>query len=119
MKKIYILCLIMVSYLFIGCATQKPMYYWGNYSSSLYSYKKLPNEKNLQKHKQVLFEIIEKSNAKGVRVPPGVYCEYGYIFMKEGKNKEALKYFELEEQTYPESKLFIQNLKNQINQNME
>ncbi|MCK5426774.1 MAG: DUF4810 domain-containing protein [Thermodesulfovibrionia bacterium] len=119
MKKVYLILLFLASYFFLGCATQKPMYFWGNYSSSLYGYKKTPNEENLLKHKQELLQIIEKSKARGLRVPPGVYCEYGYILMKEGKNKEALQYYDLEEQTYPESKIFIQNLKSQINQNME
>lgn len=115
MNKIFLICLILACYFFIGCATNKPMYYWGDYSHSLYDYKKLSNDENIQKHKQALYEIIEQSNSKGLRVPPGVYCEYGYIFMKEGKNKEALKYFELEEQTYPESKVFVQKLKSKIN----
>lgn len=109
MKKIYII-LIMASYFFTGCAA-KPIYYWGNYSSSLYKFKKTPNDKTLKAHKLVLVKIIEKSNETGRRVPPGVYCEYGYILMKEGKTENALKYYELEEQTYPESKVFIQQLK--------
>jgi hypothetical protein len=106
---------MLTCYFFVGCATQKPMYSWGDYSHSLYSYKQMPNDENIHKHKQVLYEIIEKSNSKGIRVPPGVYCEYGYIAMKEGKYKEASRYFDLEEQTYPESKVFVQKLKARIN----
>ncbi len=119
MKKIPLILLIQISLFFLGCATQKQMYYWGNYSSSLYAYKKTPNEENLLQHKQNLFNIIEESKARDLRVPPGVYCEYGYILMKEGNYKEALQYFDLEEQTYPESKVFIQNLKYRINQYMK
>ena len=114
MNRMFLIFLIFTCYAFIGCATQKPMYNWGDYSHSLYSYKQMPDAENIHKHKQVLYEIIEESNSKGLRVPPGVYCEYGYIFMKEGNNKEALRYFELEEQTYPESKVFIQTLKTRI-----
>jgi hypothetical protein len=119
MKKVLYILLFLTTYFFVGCATQKPMYFWGNYSSSLYAYKKTPNEENLLKHKKELLKIIEESKARGLRVPPGVYCEYGYILMKEGKNEEALKYYELEEQTYPESTIFIQHLKSQINKNMD
>ena len=92
----------------------KPTYYWENYSSSLYKLKKTPNDENLQKHKETLVKIIEKSNKNNSRVPPGVYCEYGYILLKEGKTEEGLKYFSMEEQTYPESKIFIQRLKAKV-----
>jgi hypothetical protein len=90
------------------------MYYWGNYSSSLYRLKKTPNDENLAEHKEVILKIIEESTQKNVHVPPGIYCEYGYILLKEGKNKEALEYFTLEEQTYPESVVLIQKLKTNI-----
>jgi hypothetical protein len=118
MKNLYLI-LLLVSYFFLGCATQKPIYYWGNYSSYLYDYKKTPNEEYLLKYKHELLRIIEESKARGFRVPPGVYCEYGYILMKEGNYREALQYYDFEEQNYPESKIFIQNLKSQINQKME
>jgi hypothetical protein len=90
-----------------GCATQKPLYYWGNYSSSLYKYKKSPTEENLKAHKAVLLKIMEESSKMNLRVPPGVCCEYGYLLLKEGKKEEALHYFDLEEKAYPESKPFL------------
>ena len=114
MKHFSILFLIIISYLLIGCTSQKPLYHWGNYSSTLYEYKKAPNDENLINHKNTLAEIIKKSKEEGLRVPPGVYCEYGYIFMKEGNHNDALRYFDLEEQTYPESKIFMQNLKSKL-----
>ncbi len=102
-----------------GCAMQKPIYTWGDYSSSLYKLKKEPNDENLIRHKQVLVKIVEDSKENGLRVPPGVYCEYGYILLKEGKNDEALRYFDLEQQTYPESTVLIQRLKSQISKSKE
>lgn len=111
MNKVYLILILIVT-VFTGCATpQKPMYYWGSYSSSLYAYKKTPGDETLKAHKEVLLNIIEESQKQNIRVPPGVYCEYGYIMLQEGKKKEALRYFELEEQTYPESKVFIERLK--------
>ena len=113
MKKSYVIVIISI-FFFAGCAT-KPMYKWGDYSSSLYKLKKEPNNENLQKHKQVLINIMEDSKQDGLRVPPGVYCEYGYLLLNEGNKDEALKYFDMEEQTYPESTIFIQRLKTQLN----
>ena len=54
---------------------------------------------------------MEESKTKNYRVPPGVFCEYGYILLKEGKTEEALQYFDLEAKTYPESTVFLKNLK--------
>lgn len=112
--------LILILFLFYalifvtGCAMEQPLYYWGNYSQSLYKYKKGPNDENLNTHKLVLLNIIEESNKANKRIPPGVSCEYGYLLLKGGKTKEALYYFELEEKTYPESKVFIVRLKEKL-----
>ena len=114
-----ILLILLVVFCLSGCATQKPMYSWGDYSSSLYKLKKNPCDESLMKHKQVLLKIMDDSEKNGSRVPPGVYCEYGYVSMKEGKTNEALAYFDLEEKTYPESAVFMQRLKSQCNKTKE
>jgi hypothetical protein len=109
MKRVYIVTVFL--FLFItGCATQEPLYYWGNYSQTLYKYKKVPNDENLAAHKACLVKIIEESNKRNKKAPPGVCCEYGYILLKEGKTQQALYYFEMEEKNYPESKVFIERL---------
>jgi len=99
--------------LFFGCAAPS-MYYWDKYSSSLYAYKKNPTDSTLAGYKKSLADIIEKSPKKNLRVPPGVYCEYGYLFAKEGNSIEAAKYFDLEKTTYPESAYFIDKMKSQV-----
>ncbi len=118
MKKICFIMVLSICF-FAGCAIQKPLYTWGDYSSSLYKLKKNPCDESLKEHKQVLVKIMEDSKENGLRVPPGIYCEYGYILLKEGKQDEALKYFDLEEQTYPESSVFIQRLKLQTHKAKE
>lgn len=103
--------LVLLGFLGIACAPPKPLYYWGNYSNTLYKYKKTPNDSNLQKHKEELVKIIKKSRELGINVPPGVSAEYGFILLKTGSKEEAIKYFDLEQQTYPESKTFMEKLK--------
>jgi hypothetical protein len=110
MKKAGFLILLSFILLF-GCATQKPLYYWGDYSKSLYKYKKVPSEENLKAYKVVLVNIIEESNKVNLRVPPGICCEYGYLLLKEGKKEEAIYYFNLEEKNYPESRQFLERFK--------
>lgn len=106
---------VVVSLLFaIGCAEKPKMYYWENYSQSLYDYKKNPSDRTLLEHKQALLKVMEVSQQHRTRVPPGVCCEYAYILMKEGNNKEAMKYLAMEEQAYPESRPFITRLKHRI-----
>jgi hypothetical protein len=112
MKKLLIIFLVV--FLTWGCAKQQ-LYNWERYPFSLYKYKKDPSGENLQKHKEMLVAIMENSKEKDLRVPPGVYCEYGFILLKDGKKDEALKYFDLEEKTYPESGVFMQNLKSYLN----
>jgi hypothetical protein len=103
---------LILSFLLIaGCATQVPIYYWDGYSKSLYKCKKAPDRDHLEKHKVVLTNIIAESEKGKKRVPPGIYCEYGYILLQEGKPERALYYFDLEEKTYPESRVFVERLK--------
>jgi len=59
----------------IGCGAKKTMYYWGDYSSSLYVYTKEPSDKSRKKHKVELQEIIQKSAQKNLKVPPGIHFE--------------------------------------------
>ena len=109
-----LITLFFISIFAAGCATHEPLYYWGNYSNSLYKYKKTPTPENQAAHKVVLVKIIEESNKANKRVPPGVCCEYGYILLKEGKTQEALQYFDLEEKAYPESKPFLDRLRSRL-----
>jgi hypothetical protein len=94
-----------------GCAAQKPMYYYGDYSQSLYALKKEPTDETKKQHIEVLQNIMTVTKEDGyVRVPPGIYAEYGYMMHITGKTTEAIKYFALEKQTYPESGLLMDRL---------
>ncbi len=118
MKKIYVVLILMILFV-AGCATQEPLYYWGDYSQTLYKYKKQPKEENLIAYKACLVNIIEESNKRNKKAPPGVCCEYGYILLKEGNAQQALYYLEMEEKNYPESKVFIERLKKFTTTNKE
>jgi hypothetical protein len=112
MKKLYpIISLFLI--IFAGCNPQKSLFYWGNYSSTLYNYKKDPSEKNMKLHKATLTNIITESQNKNKLIPPGVFAEYGFICLQEGNAKEANEYFDEEIKAYPESKVFIAKLKSE------
>lgn len=109
MKNILLFIVFLLIVSSIGCAP-KQMYYWGNYSDTLYAYKKNSNDETLLKHMQELNKIVEKSNKRNNRVPPGVYGELGYLYLKTNKTKEAIEYFKLEKQLYPESTILMDRL---------
>jgi hypothetical protein len=113
MNKIF----IFIGVVFIGFTGCQPaattLFYWGNYSSTLYDYKKNPSDTTLSVHKTTLLDIMTKAPEKGKKIPPGIYAEYGYILLKEGKETEGLDCLTKEEQTFPESKAFVQRLKDE------
>jgi hypothetical protein len=98
---------------FVGC-TPPTLFYWGDYSSTLYDLTKNPDDKTLAPHKKSLQDIIVMSPQRRLQVPPGVYAEYGFMLIKEGKETEGLENFDKEISLYPESKVFIQRLKNEF-----
>ena len=111
MRKLCLGVVFIVFFLFVstGCAPQK-MYYFGNYSKTLYSFEKNQNEESLLKHKQELETIITESESRNLSVPPGIYAELGYINFKSNNFKKAIKLFQTESQLYPESKHLMDRL---------
>lgn len=109
----YTYTLLIFSLLLIGgCATtvSESGLFWGNYSKTLYEYKKNPSPENLAKHKNELQTILSKSKEMRLRPPPGIQAELGAIYMNEKDQKTAMNYFSLEAETYPESKILITRL---------
>jgi hypothetical protein len=96
---------------FAGCQPPPGLFYWGDYSRTLYDYKKNPSDTTLAVHKTALLNIMKEAPEKNKLVPPGVCAEYGYILLKEGNEQEGMEYLAKEEQAFPESKVFIQRIK--------
>jgi hypothetical protein len=111
MRKIYlgVLFSVLCCLVSIGCA-QKRMYYFGNYSNTLYSCEKNQDDESLLKHKQELETVITESGSRNLPVPPGVCAELGYINLKSNNSKEAIRLFLVEMQLYPESKHLMNRL---------
>ncbi len=108
-----LLILSMAFLVLLGCQPSSAPFYWGDYSSTLYDYKKNPGDTTLTVHKSALLEIMKNAPEKKKLVPPGVYAEYGYILLKEGRESEGMEYLAKEEKAFPESVVFIQRLKNE------
>ena len=111
MKKIFTWSILGIScwILLNGCA-QKQLYYFGDYSNTLYSSEKSHNEESLLKHKQELERIIAESEKRNMMVPPGIYAELGFMNLKNNNLKESINFFQMEAKLYPESKHFMDRL---------
>jgi hypothetical protein len=92
-----------------GCVTRPAAKYdWGTYDPSLYTYYKDPAKAS--ELMASLQSIIEGASTGHGAVPPGVYAEYGYLQLQQGKAKEAVASFQAEEQRWPESKGFMDRM---------
>lgn len=105
-----ILPILKVGTLLAGCAPQA-LFYWDDYSETLYQYKKAPDDKSLAERVKSLEKIITESPKQRKAVPPGVYAEYGYILLKQGKVPEGMGNLDKEAKLYPESSIFVGRLK--------
>ncbi len=116
MKRFIFSAIMGTFFILAGCAPQlTTLYYWDDYSHTLYNLKKNPGPEAEEKYKESLLKIINESKKYNRKVPPGIYAEYGYFLIKNGNKNEGLKYLDLEVKTYPESARFIAQLKEMLN----
>ena len=108
--KLIVLSAVVATLIMSGCNSTPPMYEYGEYSESYYALKKESGEQSNSEWKASLEEVIELSNARAIRVPPGVFANLGYIHLKSNNNEKAIQYFEREKSTYPEATKFMDNL---------
>lgn len=113
MKKILTIGLLFAALYVSGCASSPvnpPSLYWGNYSHTLYNVKVMDDAQSHQKHEAGLLAIVEESQKRELRVPPGIYAELGIYALDRGDKAEAERYFSLEQQTYPESETLLKGV---------
>lgn len=90
-----------------GCAPQT-MYTWRGYDDALYAHYKNPQDH--AKHVERMRTIVTETEAAGVRMPPGVYAEYGYALLEESRFDESVTYFGKEKATWPESAVLMEKM---------
>lgn len=96
-----LLCLCLLQFA-SGCVQTR--YAWNGYDDKLYQHYKNPAE--YDEFVEHLKEVIEDGEASG-RVPPGIYAEYGFALYEKGNLPEAAKYFKLENDKWPESRVLM------------
>lgn len=97
--------------LFAGCAGPQPLYNYENYSSSYYDNVKAPSEETALELQQSMEKAIEAAGeSRSGRVPPGMYANLGYIYLKGGAPAKAIEMFNKEKETYPEATQFMDRM---------
>jgi len=106
--------LLLVICVFSVTACQKrqpPLYHYNDYSVSYYAHKKDMSEDSLLVLQKSIEEAIEAAGeSNSGRVPPGMYANLGYIYLKGGKSQEAVGAFMKEKNVYPESAHFMDRM---------
>lgn len=115
MKKTKIVALSVMSitaFFMSGCVSKPtPLYNYQDYSEKYYYEKKeLTPESSLALQKAIEEAIQNKNNSRSGRVPPGMYANLGYIYLKARKSQEAVVNFEKEKEIYPESTYFMDRM---------
>jgi hypothetical protein len=105
MKTLSILILLVV---LSSCMPTKTMYYWGNYEKTYYEKVKNPSDEANVAHIETLKKIIEKTkNSSTKNIGPGIFAEYGYTLLLNGKTEDAAIYFLKEKETFPISNTIV------------
>jgi len=92
-------------------ACVKPLYNYEDYSQSYYDSKKnvgAASALELQKSIERCIERLDESRSG--RVPPGMYANLGYIYLKNSNAKSAIENFKKEKAIYPESTHFMDRM---------
>ncbi|MBR0573464.1 MULTISPECIES: DUF4810 domain-containing protein [Pasteurellaceae] len=114
LKILKFVSLLLCGVVIIGCQSPtSSLYYWGNYSDSVYAY--YDNETTLDTQQENMLQIINNAQKSGKQVGPGIYAHLGLISLKQGMAQKAQDYFQKEMTLYPESATFIQFLQRKNN----
>ncbi|MDO5045182.1 DUF4810 domain-containing protein [Campylobacter sp.] len=116
--KIYkILSVALSALFFAGCvesSSPRNMYYWnGAYEDAMYQY--LNEEGDIYESIDELEEILEYASQKNIKIPPGMLAHLGLLYSNIGNDHKAQMYLDKEAEIFPESKSYIEFLKNQKN----
>ena len=112
MKKLLLLSFI--SLLLTSCTTTTSLYSWSNYVDTSYNYYKKQTPEASEALLKSYQDIIKKQKGSRKIVPPGIYAEYGFMLIQAGKKDEGVTNLKKEIELYPESKVFVVRIVNQI-----
>ncbi len=111
-KTVFLLLVPAAALLAAGCGP-KTLYTWRGYDDSLYAHYKNPQDH--AKHIERLQEFVTQTETDGLKMPPGVYADYGYALLEESRFDEAVTCFKKEKETWPESAVIMDKMIRNVN----
>lgn len=103
MRSMTIISLLLLS----ACAGNQPLYEWGSYPTGLRLHSR--GSETSDQFLERLKSSIDVAEAKK-RVPPGLYAEYGFLLLEQGRSTEAAHWLAKERATWPESAVLVDRL---------
>lgn len=97
-----------------GC-TSTTHFQWGNYEQNLYDYyhEAAVKEKVIADH----IKMVESHAGTERKIAPGMYAEAGTFYLEKGETENAVKYYKLEKEAWPESAKLMDQLISTIESN--
>ncbi len=111
------LLLVVCAFLVTGCATNQQIYYWGEYETLIHDSYIEPGSADPQVQIEKLNEDLQKSEAMGKKIAPGIYAHLGFMYAIQGKDSQSKAAFMEERTLYPESSIFIDGMMKRAAQN--
>ena len=100
-----------------GCASNKEMYYWGEYEQLIHDAYVNPGMAASQTQIEKINTVLQKSESLGKKTAPGIYAHLGFLYAVQGKSTKSKEAFMGEKSLYPESNVFIDGMMNRAMKN--
>lgn len=112
--KLLVAATFTASVLLLASCTSTKLYTWYDYQRDYYEFVKNNDKKSLEKLAETYNKIIKnQKDSRGI-VPPGIYADYGYLLLEQGKTEEAKAMLAKEIELYPESAVFVGSILKRI-----
>ncbi|MEG0253030.1 MAG: DUF4810 domain-containing protein [Muribaculaceae bacterium] len=114
MKKYILVASLIFALSACNSTSTTPLYSWNNYENDSYHYYKNQTPKSVESLMKTYEEMIKTPRGSRKVVAPGIYAEYGYLLIQNGKVDEGITMFKNEKHLYPESAAFMDRLINKF-----
>ena len=100
-------------------ADKNSVYNWDDYSTVTYDYVRNKDDASRKKMAKQYNKIMKLNSGEesSQQVPPGIYADYGYMLVEDGKEEEGLEYLRKEIELYPMSEPFLKKIIERIEDN--
>ena len=110
MRRGWVAAVLLAAVVVSGCGQNQMLYRWGRYESVVYDMYLQPGKADPGTAIAKLSEDVQRAEAEGKHVAPGVHAHLGYLYYTQGQVDLAREHFLIEKQLFPESAVFIDGM---------